>query len=132
MKKTMTLENIILNYSKHKEELEVVKKVVDRENKEIKSQMKALGQTEIYAGEYKAKYYIQKRESMDEDMLINMFSQLNDKDPSLGIIKTKEYIDFDALENAIYNGKIPQKMLAEMGKARSTKEVEMLKITKEE
>ena len=49
---------------------------------------------------------------------------------AIGIIKTKEYVDFDALEKAIYNGLLPGETLLEMDKAREVKEVVTLRVTK--
>ena len=44
-----------------------------------------------------------------------------------GVVKKKEYVDMDALENAIYNGKINA---AELASCQTKKEVVTLKVTK--
>jgi hypothetical protein len=78
------------------------------------------------AGGYKATYTIQKRESINEELLLEIAHQHGISE----IIKTKEYIDFDALENAIYNGRIPESIVLEMDAATEVKEVPILKVTK--
>ena len=46
------------------------------------------------------------------------------------LIKTKEYVDTDAMEEAIYNGTITQNMLLEISKAQEVKESVALTIKK--
>lgn len=120
------LDELIPQYAVNKSELDAYKKLCDKENAEIKSIMKDLALQKYEAGEYKATYTISKRETMDEEILLEVAHQFGIPE----IIKTKEYIDFDALENAIYNGKISPEILTEMDRARSVKEVVTLRISK--
>jgi len=120
------LDELIPQYAINKSELDAYKKLCDKENAEIKSIMKDLALQKYEAGEYKATYTISKRETMDEEILLEVAHQFGIPE----IVKTKEYIDFDALENAIYNGKISPEILTEMDRARSVKEVVTLRISK--
>lgn len=120
------LDDLIPQYASNKNEMDAYKKLCDKENAEIKSIMKDLALQKYEAGEYKATYTISKRETMDEEILLEIAHQFGIPE----IVKTKEYIDFDALENAIYNGKISPEILTEMDRARSVKEVVTLRISK--
>ena len=126
MKKLGSLEALIPQYAKNKFELDSYKKICDKENAEIKSLMLNNDMQEASAGGYTAKLIIQHRDSMNEDKLLEIAHNFGISE----IVKTKEYIDFDALENAIYNNLISQEVLLEMDKAKETKEVVTLKIGK--
>ena len=109
------------------------KKLCDKENAEIKSIMKDFAVQKYEAGGYKASYTVSTRESMDEEMLISLFTSvpgfivINDR---FNVIKMRPYVDFDALENAIYNNALTNDQLIEMDKAKEVKEVVTLRITK--
>ena len=120
------LEKAIPQYALNKSELDAYKKLCEKENAEIKEAMEILGKDTVEVGTYIAKRIVQKRENVNEEILLNVahFYDLGN------IIKTKEYIDFDALEDAIYKGDIPNEVLLEMDKAREVKEVVTLKISK--
>ena len=134
--KTMSLIDLIPQYGEHKAEADKLKKVCESENKDIKALMKADNLEEKESGGWVAKYIVQKRESINEDMLLEILHDNSLDDDTVraiidsGIVKTKQYVDFDALENAIYNHKIPNELLIEMDKAREVKEVETLRVTK--
>lgn len=120
------LDELIPQYAQNKAEMESYKKICDRENAEIKSIMKSFVVPTYQTGEYKASYIVSKRETMNEEMLLEIAHQYGISE----IVKTKEYIDFDALEKAIYDEKIPNEILLEMDKAKETKEVVTLRIAK--
>lgn len=131
------LNVLIPQYGINKSELDSYKKICDEENKQIKAIMANMPDDTYEVDGWKAKYTIQRRESMNEDVLLSILCNTELIDDStmamiakLGIIKTRTYIDFDALESAIYNHKIPNELLIEMDKAREIKEVETLKVTR--
>lgn len=62
-------------------------------------------------------------QSFNENKLLNKLKKLNAE----GIIKTKEYVDMEALEDAIYNKRI---YASELSDCRETKETIALKVTK--
>lgn len=120
------LDTLIPQYAANKSELDSYKKICDKENAQIKEIMRDLVLSNYTAGGYKASYTVQHRESMNEDVLLEIAHHYGIPE----IVKTKEYIDFDALENAIYNGKISQDILVEMDKAKEVKEVVTLRVSK--
>lgn len=120
------LEELVVRYALNKNELDSYKKICDRENAEIKARMTELDMNEVLAGDYVAKLTIQKRESMDEDMLLEI---LRNNDYT-NVIRTKEYVDMDLLEREIYNGNVDKDTLVAMQKCKSVKEVPTLKIVK--
>lgn len=120
------LEELVVRYALNKNELDSYKKICDKENAEIKARMAELDMDEVIAGDYVAKLTIQKRESMDEDMLLEILRNNDYTD----IIRTKEYVDMDLLEREIYNGNIDSDTLVAMQKCKSVKEVPTLKIVK--
>ena len=122
----VTLEELIPQYASNKAEMEDYKKICDKENAQIKEMMLADGLDEKEAGGYIAKRIVQHRETMNEAKLLEIAHQCGIPE----IVKTKEYIDFDALESAIYNNRIPQDILLEMDKAKEVKEVVTLKVSK--
>lgn len=122
----MNLDELIPQYAQNKAEMDSYKKICDSENAQIKALMAELDDPVYEAGGYKATYSIQERESMNEDILLDIAHHFGLSE----IVKTKEYIDFDALEKAIYDGKISDDILLEMNKAKEVKEVVTLRVTK--
>ena len=120
------LDELIPQYASNKFEMESYKKICDRENAQIKSIMRDMDLSSYEAGGYKATYTISERESMNEEMLLEIAHKYDIPE----IVKTKEYIDYDALENAIYNEQISQDVLLEMNKAKESKEVVTLRVSK--
>ena len=126
MSKLTDLDSLIPRYAANKAEMDDYKKICDKENAEIKAIMGDLAVQHYEAGGYKASYSVQQRESMNEDMLLEIAHRFEIP----GIVKTKEYIDFDALEKAIYDGNISDDILLEMDKAKEVKQVVTLRVTK--
>lgn len=120
------LDSLIPRYAANKAEMDDYKKICDKENAEIKAIMRDLAVHHYEAGGYKASYSVQQRESMNENMLLEIAHLFGIPE----IVKTKEYIDFDALEKAIYDGKISDDILLEMDKAKEVKQVVTLRVTK--
>lgn len=131
--KVSDLERLIPQYALNKTELDSYKKICDKENGKIKSIMQDFHMSKYETGGWKATCYTTTKETIDEEILISLFtsipafSEINDK---FNIIKTKSYIDFDALENAIYNNALTNDQLLELDKAKESKEVTTLRVTK--
>lgn len=120
------LDELIPRYASNKAELDSYKKICEQENAQIKAIMKDFAVQRKEAGSYVATYSVSRRESFDEDKLLQIAHHYGIRE----IVKTREYIDFDALEKAIYDGKISTDVLLEMDSAKETKEVVTLKVTK--
>lgn len=122
------LDKLIPQYALNKSELEGYKKICDKENAEIKAIMKSFVVSKYETEDYKATYSIVKKETMNEEKLLEIL--IPAVPSNLGIIKTKQYIDYDALENAIYKGLISDETILEMDKAKEVKETVTLRVTK--
>lgn len=122
-----TLDSLIPQYAANKREKDSYEKLCAAENAQIKAIMQEYVVQHYEVGGYKATYTIQKRETVDEEMLLEILKRNGECE---GIIKTKEYIDFDALENAIYHNLIPEDILAQMAEATEVREIPTLKVTK--
>ena len=123
MEKAEELLNLAIEkFYVDKLELDNFKKSTEKYNKEIKDLMQKLNTTEhVTDNGLVAKMSVQKRESFNEDLLLSKIRSLEVP----GIIKSKEYVDMDALENAIYNGELDA---TELASCRVTKEVITLKV----
>lgn len=124
---TDTLDDLIPRYAENKSLLDDYKKICDEENKKIKDMME---EGSYESGGYKATKSVQHRESMNEDKLLDVLKNVYPDALSVGIIKTREYVDMDALESAVYKGIISNDILMEIDKCREIKEVITLRISK--
>lgn len=129
----VSLDDLILRYANNKAEFDSYKKLCDTDNAKIKELMLAENISEKQVEGYKATCTVSQRETMKEDILISMFTSL----PAFiklaeeyGIIKKKPYVDFDALEKVIYDGKLSNEQLLELDKAKESKDVVTLRISK--
>lgn len=118
------LEQIIGKFYDVKSDADDFKKEADSYNKEIKELMAKIN-IEDYTTEdgLVAKKSIQKRESFNEPNLINYLKE-NDFSDAIDLV---EVINYDKLEDMIYNGKLIASDIAEF---RETKEVVTLKVSK--
>ena len=117
------LSQILPVYEANKSEMDSYKKLVDKDNKEIKTIMLGAELGEFIVDDIKASVSISEREDFIEEALIAKLKEMKIR----GIVKKKEYVDMDALENAIYNGKIDAALLAD---CQTKKEVVTLRVTK--
>lgn len=118
------LQELIRLYFEDKQQLDNYKKSTDAYNKDIKDGMTELGIDEFVTRDgITAKMSIQKRESFNEDKLIEKLKELKISKP----IKTIEVIDYDALEDAIYNNELDATKIAD---CKQVKEITVLKVTK--
>lgn len=140
MEKAMTLQGMInaglsdmvSAYADVKAREKEVKNDVDELNKAIKAAMLEGNLSEAHGGGYVATLTEQKREDFDEDKLIALFKNNLDTNPELAkCIKTKEYIDMEALENLIYNAEIDNNIVTEMGRCKVEKVTQVLRIKKD-
>jgi hypothetical protein len=117
------LEQLIPHYQLNKSEMDSYKKIVDKDNKEIKEIMLSSQLSEFIVGDIKATCSVSVREDFIEEALIEKLKEMKID----GVIKMKEYVDMDALENAIYNGELNA---AELASCQTKKEVVTLRVTK--
>ena len=124
----MTLDELILEYGTNKDLLDKTKKICDADNTAIKELMKESSIDKHTSGPYTVSYGITQKEVVDEDSMLDYLKK--HIDPSSGVIKTKEYIDADALENAIYKKELPDDVIAGLSQFSTIKETEVLRLKK--
>lgn len=123
------LNELVKAYISTKNDADDLKKVADRQNAQIKKIMSDNNYKEyITDNNYVAKYLVQTRTSMNEDMLLEKLKMLDDIPD--GLIKTKEYVDTDMLENLIYKGDLDKEILDKISSCVTEKEVVQLRISK--
>lgn len=128
-----SLDTLIKTYGTYNTNLKELKSIVDDNNAKIKAIMRNKGINTYSVEDWKASYTVQKRESMNEDKLLDLLKvdwKERHGDEVCPYIQTKEYVNFDALEDAIYKDSIPKNTLLQMDSCREVKEVEVLKVTK--
>jgi len=122
------LGNYIDDYASAKAELDRQKIAVDAINTDIKKVMRDNNLDTFSTTKNSATLVVQHRDSINEDRMLSILisSGVNIE----GLIKTKEYIDMEVLESAIYSGNIPNEILEKLNTCRETKEVVTLRIGK--
>lgn len=114
------LTEVINRYGDNKTEMDRYKKLCDADNSLIKTEMIGDKMDSIDTDKYIAKITTVDKSFMDEPKLLNVIHSFNIPN-SLGIIKTKKYIDEDALESAIYNGEISQEVMDKIAECKVEK-----------
>lgn len=123
----MTDLNIVVpRYFEHKTEMDFYKKQCDAENAEIKQAMREQSIKDFEVDGIVAKYVVQNKETMNEEALLKVLKDAGYTD----LIKTKEYVDMDALESALYHSEIDTDTIVAMDKCRECKEVIQLRVSK--
>ena len=106
-----SLDEMIVKYSSEKEVVDKVKKVVDEYNKKIKQTMQDMNISEYVADGVKASISITTKEDFNELQAIEILREKLSPEQFSTIVKTKEYLDFDALEAATYTEGIDPTLL---------------------
>ena len=122
------LADLIDRYGLNKTEKDAYEILVKEDGNEIKSMMKEAKLKKFEGLNYKVSYVVQDRSHIDEAQLLKVIHSYNVPD-SLGIIKTREYIDEDALESAIYSGALPEDVLEKISECRVKNDVVSLRLS---
>jgi hypothetical protein len=123
------LSKIISSYIANKDLEKEYKDLASAENTRIKTIMEEMdiSECEDAEGNNVAKVTEQKKETFIEERLIQF---LKDNGYTKDIVKTKEYVDMDALESAIYHGIIPESVVKEMADCKEVKITKVLRVSK--
>ena len=124
---TDDLATLIESYILNKENEKIYKDNASVENTQIKEIMHSRNITEFSTNSGTATITEQQKETFIEDALIEFLKKNNIADD---IVKTKECVDFDALESAIYHEKISQDLVKKMASCKETKTTTVLRISK--
>lgn len=112
-KPSLDLFEAIIRYAENKKVADSLKKNIDADNSAIKQEMQNLNLTEFEAGEIKATITTTPNEDFNELQAMEILKTALASEPALlsNIIKTREYIDQDAFEKAVYNHQIDAAIL---------------------
>ena len=127
------LETLIPAYGSLDFELKNIKKKADGFKERIKTIVKSLGVKTYRAEDYEITYTEAERVSFKEDkLLIRLKEIVANKDPKEfeGLIKTKEYVDMDVLENLLYHNKFNEAEISSISSCHEIKNIPTLKVKK--
>lgn len=119
------LRYLVKDYLINKEREKEYKDAASIQNTQIKVIMSELNIKEFETDNGKVVLSDRKTEDFNEEKLIKF---LKERGIENDIIKTKEYIDFDALESAIYHDKISGDNLKDMDSCKDVKITQILRI----
>lgn len=127
----LDLTYLVNTFGENNEKLKELKKVCDGKNAEIKEIMAAQNISAFNTDYFNATYIVKETVKVDEDKLLALLQEKGgDTFRNLGIIKTKEYVDDDALEAAIYNSLIDKDLLLEIKNCSNTVKTPTLTVKK--
>lgn len=121
------LLKIIDEYKESKDKENALKKVNDVLSENIKGYMYEHDMSSADSGKYTATLTRTDKESLNEDLAIEIIKENLSGALLSSVIKQKEYIDEDALEKLVYNGDFDINKLA---KAKITKSSYTLRVTR--
>ena len=121
------LSEMIDTYKSSKDKENALKKANNEMNENIKTYMQEHDMSSANSEKYTATLSCTKKESLNEDLAIEIIKENLGGALLSSVIKQKEYIDEDALEKLVYNGDFDINKLA---KAKMVKETYTLRIGK--
>ena len=121
------LANLVTDYIYNKDREKEFKDAASAENTEIKAIMNEFKLTSFDTDSGSVTLSERVTEDFIEDKLIDF---LKTRNLASDIVKTKEYVDFDALESAIYHEKIAGDDLKAMSSCKEVKTTQVLRIKK--
>lgn len=121
------LSKIIDEYKESKDKENALKKVNNVLSENIKGYMYEHDMSSADSGKYTATLTRTDKESLNEDLAIEIIKENLSGALLSSVIKQKEYIDEDALEKLVYNGDFDINKLA---KAKMTKTSYTLRVTR--
>ena len=121
-----TLDELVVAYAFNKGELDSYTKICKEENEQIKAALVELGEDEYSSGGYTVKRIVAVKESMNEAKLLEVLRQNGIEAP----IKTREYVDMDALEAYLYNNTPSIDLARQLEGCRTTTETVQLRLSR--
>lgn len=124
---SFNLSKTINEYKESKDKENALKKANNALSENIKHYMGEHGMSSADSDKYTATLTKTDKESLNEDLAIEIIKENLGGALLASVIKTKEYIDEDALERLVYNGDFDINKLA---KAKIVKSTFTLRVTK--
>lgn len=126
-KPVFDLSKTIDEYKESKDQENALKKANERMGKDIKQYMLDKDMTKANGEKYSVTISKTVKQTLNEDLAIEIIKENLDGALLASVIKQKEYIDEDALEKIVYNGDFDINKLA---KAKMVQETYTLRATK--
>lgn len=120
------LVRLIPVYGENKQDMDVFKKKCDDQNKQIKLLCKELSVDKMEVDDWQLTYAVQDRSTFDEDKLLDIIRE--DEMLAKLLVRTKEYVDTQALEDEIYKNNISKEVLLKIQACKVPKFVETLTV----
>lgn len=127
------LDALIPTYGSLDFELKNIKKKADGFKERIKTIVKSLGVKTYRLEDYEITYTEAERVSFKEDKLLIRLKEIvanKDLKEFEGLIKTKEYVDMDVLENLLYHNKFDEADISSISDCQEIKIIPTLKVKK--
>ena len=121
------ISTAIDSYKESKDKENALKKANDKLNENIKTYMQEHGMESANSEKYTATLSCTKKESLNEDLAIEIIKENLGGALLSSVIKQREYIDEDALEKLVYNGDFD---ITKLAKAKMVKETYTLRVNK--
>ena len=121
------LSEMIDTYKALKDKENALKKANNEMNENIKTYMQEHDMTSANSDNWTATLSCTKKESLNEDLAIEIIKENLGGALLSSVIKQKEYIDEDALEKLVYNGDFD---ITKLAKAKMVKETYTLRVNK--
>ena len=121
------ISTAIDSYKESKDRENALKKANDKLNETIKTYMQEHGMESANSEKYTATLSCTKKESLNEDLAIEIIKENIGGALLSSVIKQREYIDEDALEKLVYNGDFD---ITKLAKAKMVKETYTLRVNK--
>ena len=121
------LSKAIDEYKESKDKENALKKANNELNETIKTYMQEHDMESANSEKYTATLSCTKKESLNEDLAIEIIKENLGGALLSSVIKQKEYIDEDALEKLVYNGDFD---INKLSKAKIVKSVYTLRVNK--
>ena len=121
------INKIIDLYKESKDKENALKKSNTEMGNNIKSYFKTNGLDRVDTDKYTATVTTSTSESLNEELAIEIIKENLGGAMLSTVIKTKEYIDEDALEKLVYNGDFD---ITKLAKAKITKTTSTLRVSK--
>ena len=124
------MDALVARYGRVDADIKALKKSNDADKELIKDYLAQQTESKWTAGGYTVQRVVSNSETMNEDKLLALMQKHRIDAELNGILKVREYVDTDALETAIYQGKLSQDILTEMKECHETKTTVSLRCTK--
>ena len=119
------LDELVPQNELNKGEYDSYKAIVDKEKELIKEILNAIGEKQYTEGGYTVTRSVSVKETWDEDKLLEVA-----KKHKIPVIKTKQYVDMQALEDYLYDHELSPEGAVDLGKCRTQRETVALRLSK--